>query len=489
MNPTQIRPTAYSRDPVPLLFPRAHVHLLGICGTGMGSLAGMFHESGYRVTGSDANVYPPMSDFLRDLGIHVNEGYSAAHLIPEPDLVVVGNVIRKENLEAAALFAAGIPFCTMPEAIEGFFVRGRKEIVVTGTHGKTTLSSMIAWILTAAGLDPGFMIGGLPLNFQRNFRLGTGPFFVLEGDEYDTAFFEKTPKFLHYRPHIGIVTSCEFDHADIYRDIDEIQAQFRSFVQLIRTDGSLVVCADDPRVLSVADAAGVRPQYYGLNKGPGWSVEHRPDKCGIRVAIMKDGKSVAEGLLPVIGRHNVLNALAAVAAADNAGVAPTTALAALASFAGVKRRQESLGEPAGVMVFDDFAHHPTAVRETLCGFRERFPDRRLVAVFEPRTNTSRRSFFQSDYVEAFVQADVTLLREPRDPGGIPVDERFSSRKLAEDLCAAGKQAWSFPDTDRLLRFLLETLQAGDVAVIMSNGSFDGLNGRLLDGLGEGLGKE
>ncbi|MEW6350785.1 MAG: UDP-N-acetylmuramate:L-alanyl-gamma-D-glutamyl-meso-diaminopimelate ligase [Thermodesulfobacteriota bacterium] len=470
-------------DELAALVPPAHVYLMGICGTGMGSLAGMFHESGFRVTGSDSNVYPPMSDFLRDLGIQVREGYHAANLQPAPDLVVVGNVIRRQNPEAVALFASEIPFCTMPEALETFFVKGRTEIVVAGTHGKTTLSSMIAWILTAQGLDPGFMIGGLPLNFQRNYRLGTGPFFVVEGDEYDTAFFEKSPKFVHYRPHIGVITSCEFDHADIYRNIGEIEEQFRAFVRLIHPEGSLVAWGDDPRVRDIAASSKAPTEYYGLNSGASWSVaEPVPLAQGIRVDVKHNGSSAAHAILPLIGTHNVLNALAAVAVAERLGIDPAKSVEALGSFAGVTRRQQILGEEAGITVMEDFAHHPSAVRETLRGVRARFPEHRLVAVFEPRTNTSRRSFFQAEYVFPFLTADVIVLRDPPGVEHIPVPDRFSSTRLAQDLRDQGKQARSFDDTDQVLAFLVETLRAGDLVVVMSNGSFDGLNGRLMESL-------
>ncbi len=463
-----------------LLEPPAHIHLMGICGTGMGSLAGMFHTKGFRVSGSDQAVYPPMSDFLRDLGIHVLEGYKPSNLIPKPDLVVVGNVIRKINPEAVELERSGIPYISMPRALKRYFARGKTRIVVTGTHGKTTVSSMIAWILFKAGLDPGFMIGGLPRNFPRNHRVGNGSLFVIEGDEYDTAYFDKQPKFLHYCPHVGVITSCEFDHADIYANLERIKDQFRVLVRLIPDGGALIAFGGDPVVKEIAADSKVPVCLYGEGPRMEWSVESlERAQTGIAVSIARWGRKVASGTLPVIGHHNVLNALAAVAASNNGGVDPQTALDALTSFQGVKRRQEIVGEHAGILIIDDFAHHPTAVQATCSGVKAAFPSRRLVAVFEPRTNTSRRSIFQTQYACAFGSADLAVIREPRDVETLAVDDRFDSQRLAEDLKASGKDARAFESTDAILQFLLEDLRRGDVVLIMSNGSFDNLGRNLL----------
>lgn len=451
----------------------------------MGSLAGMFHEKGYLVTGSDNGVYPPMSDFLSEMRIRVMEGYAASNLTPRPDLVIVGNVIRRTNPEAVELEKTGVPFISMPEALIRFFAGSKTRIVVTGTHGKTTVSSMIAWILYKEELDPGFMIGGLPANFLKNHRIGKGPHFVIEGDEYDTAYFDKAPKFLHYGPHVAVVTSCEFDHGDIYQTLEQIQSQFAAFAALIPAGGCLVAFGGDERVRTIAAGAQAYVYAYGADAGAEWQVLEASDRGnGIAVAVRDPTGRVASGTLPVVGYHNVLNALAAIAATYCVGVVPQKAMQALESFQGVKRRQEIRGEAAGVLVIDDFAHHPTEVKATCSGIKARFSPRRLVAVFEPRTNTSKRAFFQQLYVSAFLDADLVVLREPRDVDGIPSLDRFSSERLAENLRSANKDASAFADTDALINFLLERLVPGDVVLIMSNGSFDNLNARLLDRLKE-----
>ncbi|MBM3300211.1 MAG: UDP-N-acetylmuramate:L-alanyl-gamma-D-glutamyl-meso-diaminopimelate ligase, partial [Deltaproteobacteria bacterium] len=329
----------------------------------MSSLAGMFHERGHKVTGSDEGVYPPMSDFLSNLGIPVADGYSPANLHPRPDLVVVGNVIRRTNPEAMELARLGIPYTSMPDALVRYFLRDKTRIVVTGTHGKTTVSAMIAWILFNEGLDPGFMIGGLVKGFGSNYRLGNGELFVVEGDEYDTAYFDKRPKFLHYAPHIGIITSCEFDHADIYESLDQIKGQFCLFAGTIPQNGALLAFGGDPVVLELVSYPNGRVQTYGLDLNMHWSVKGvRPCDAGIGGEVLNNGRRVASGTLPLIGVHNMLNALGALAVCEKAGVAPQSSWDALGSFPGVHRRQELLAEVAGVLVMDDFAHHPSAVR-------------------------------------------------------------------------------------------------------------------------------
>jgi UDP-N-acetylmuramate: L-alanyl-gamma-D-glutamyl-meso-diaminopimelate ligase len=472
-------------DDIPLVKPPAHVHLMGICGTAMASLAGMFHESGYTVTGSDQATYPPMSDFLRDLGISVMNGYRAQNLDPVPDLVVVGNVIRRNNPEAVALETLGIPFASMPDALNRYFIGNRIRIVIAGTHGKTTVSAMIAWILYQEGRDPGFMIGGVPVNFKKNYRLGSGSLFVIEGDEYDTAYFDKSPKLIHYKPDIGVITSCEFDHADIYGSLEEIKRQFRIFAELVPSAGNLVAYGGDDTVGEIIAGCDSPVQKYGFESNMDWTASVLND-CpeGIKAIIMKDGQEAAAGTLPVFGFHNVLNAVAAIAATASVGIEPQKAMDALGSFQGVKRRQQILGDTAGILLIDDFAHHPTAVKVTCDAVRSRYGNRRLIAVFEPRTNTSRRAIFQEAYVHAFLSADLIVLKEPGDVAGIPEAERFSSERLARDLRGMGKAARAFDDTDGLLEFLLNELRTGDVALTMSNGSFDDLGPRLLASLRE-----
>lgn len=457
-----------------------HVHLMGICGTGMAALAGMFRESGCTVTGTDEKTYPPMSDHLAALGICVTEGYSGANLFPKPDLVVVGNVIRQTNPEAQALESSGIAFTSMPEALMHYFLGDKKRIVVTGTHGKTTVSSMAAWILYRGGLDPSFLIGGLPLNFGANYRLGNGPVCVVEGDEYDTAYFDKTPKFLHYAPDVAIVTSCEFDHGDIYSDIDEIKSQFRNFCKMVSPMGTIIACFDDPNVPDLVKGADARVETYGQDPSSHWrpipESSNSPEK--IYTSILNRGEVVAKGLLPITGFHNVLNATSAIAAASAIGVSPQAAMDALAEFRGVTRRQQFLGDFNGTILIDDFAHHPTAVRETCSGVRMRFPDRRLVAIFEPRSNTSRRAFFQDAYPNSFDAADLVIARAPSNCDSIPIGERFDSHKLAADLRAKGKEAFSFSDTDGIMDYCSSGVQRSDVVLIMSNGNFDNLAQRL-----------
>jgi UDP-N-acetylmuramate: L-alanyl-gamma-D-glutamyl-meso-diaminopimelate ligase len=458
---------------------------MGICGTGMAALAGLLVESGYRVTGSDQAVYPPISDLLAELGIDIIEGYKASNLDAKPDLVIVGNVIRRVNPEAVALEKSGIPFCSMPAAIRSYFARDKVRIVVAGTHGKTTVSSMISWILFRAGMDPGFMIGGVPNNFHKSYRLGKGRLFVIEGDEYDTAYFDKQPKFLHYDPDIAVITSCEFDHADIYSNLGQIQDQFEAFLSVVPPTGCVVAYGDDPRIQKIIAAASVPLHRYGLNSGSEWTLGDTRD-CGegLNASFIRNGNEVASGILPVIGLHNLLNATAAIAVVERVGVNPQQAVTALGSFEGVKRRQEILGHESGITIIDDFAHHPSAVKVTCDGVRDHFPDRRLVAVFEPRTNTSRRSIFQELYVSSLVGVDLAVLREPRGVDELPESDRFSSRRLAQDLMEAGTKAFAFNDTEEILNYLLHELRTGDVVLIMCNGSFDGIALRLLRALKE-----
>jgi UDP-N-acetylmuramate: L-alanyl-gamma-D-glutamyl-meso-diaminopimelate ligase len=452
---------------------------MGACGVGMAGVAGLFLSTGATVTGSDQSVYAPVSEYLARLGVKTQEGYSPLNLSPHPDLVVIGNVIRKENPEARAVVSEGIPFTSMPGAIEEYFLRGKLSLVVAGSHGKTTLSSMIAWILYDQGVDPGFMIGGLPSNFNESSRFGYGKMFVLEGDEYDSAFFDKRPKFLHYRPFVGIFTSCEFDHADIYRDLGQIRQAFESFLNLVPEEGAIIACNDDPVVREIIMGNHFRAETYGFRSDSSWNLSEVKDTGeGISVEFLRYGASVASGILPVVGRHNALNALAAVACTEKVGVEPSKAFESLTHFKGVLRRQQITPVCSGILLVDDFAHHPSEVRETLAGFRLRFPDRRIVAVFEPRTNTSRRSIFQDNYLEAFLLADLSVLREPPDPWKAPDGDLFSSSLLSNELEIRGKRARAFLETDSIIDFLTSELRPRDVVVVMSNGSFENLIPRL-----------
>ncbi|EKD36307.1 MAG: hypothetical protein ACD_75C01558G0002 [uncultured bacterium] len=459
-----------------------HIHLMGICGTGMAALAGMLQHSGYTVTGSDSHVYPPMSVFLGELHIPVQNGYRAENLQPAPDLVIVGNVITRKNPEAAALASLKIPYLSFPQALSHFFIKSRTSLVVAGTHGKTTTCSLLATALYKAGLDPTFMIGGIVREFGTNFRLGAGQYFVAEGDEYDTAFFDKESKFLHYRPKVAVITSIEFDHADIFADLDAIKRSFRKFVALLPQDGLLVANLDDRNVAEIAGEAPCAVQGYGLDPGHTWSIENLMIDNGLtRFTVLKEGKPWAPMAVRLAGRYNCLNSLAVCAVMHHLGAVPMEIDKGLSSFAGVKRRQEVRGIVSGVTVIDDFAHHPTAVRETLAGLKEAYGDQRLIAVFEPRTNSSRRAIFQKDYVTAFDAAALVLLREPVPIEGLSAEELFSSARLAEDLEKERRlQAESYPTTDAILARLQSILREGDVVAILSNGGFDNIHTRLIE---------
>jgi UDP-N-acetylmuramate: L-alanyl-gamma-D-glutamyl-meso-diaminopimelate ligase len=453
---------------------------MGVCGTGMGALAGMLKVAGYEVTGSDQHVYPPMSDFLAASGVPVAEGYRAANLEPRPDLVVVGNVITRHNPEALALAAAGIPYLSFPQTLRHCFIAGKTSLVVAGTHGKTTTSSLLATVLDTAGLAPSFMIGGLVQAFGRNFNIGTGPHFVVEGDEYDTAFFDKGPKFLHYQPQIAILTSVEFDHADIYRDLEAVKVSFRRLVEVMPPDGCLVACLDDPVVAEVVEDAPCSVSGYGLGSGLAWRLgDLVVTPAATSFTALKDGGDYGRFTSSLPGRHNALNALAVIAVLDRLGVAQEAIAAGMSSFAGVKRRQEVRGTVRGITVIDDFAHHPTAVQETLGALQAAYAGRRLVAVFDPRTNTSRRKVFQQAYAAAFDAADLVLVREPEGMDKIPKEERFSAARLVADLQQRGMAARYFGDTDEILAFLQQEAASGDVIAVLSNGGFDNIHSRLL----------
>jgi len=462
-----------------------HLHLLGICGTGMAALAGILKELGHLVTGSDEHVYPPMSTFLEGLGIPIQNSYRPENLKPRPDLVVVGNVIRRENPEAQAVEGLGLPRLSLPEALNRFLVGDRQSLVVAGTHGKTTTTALLAWLLFATGRDPGFMVGGLAKNFASNYRVGQGPYVVLEGDEYDTAYFDKTPKFIHFQPHVAILTSVEFDHADIYQDLDKVVEAFHAFLTRMPPTSRLLAWGDAPLVRQVCQQSACPVSFYGLEDGAPWRAENiAPGAGGMHFTVHREGREWGRFCTPLLGSHNVLNSLAALAAMAEVGAGPEELAPALQSFRGVKRRLETAGEYRGILVLDDFAHHPTAVAATLSAVRQGYPGRRLVAVFEPRTNTSRRAIFQEPYAQAFDAADVIVVREPPDLWKVPEGERFSSAQLAADLTARGKRALAFPDTDQLLAGLLPLLQPGDLTLIMSNGDFDHLVPRLCQALGE-----
>jgi UDP-N-acetylmuramate: L-alanyl-gamma-D-glutamyl-meso-diaminopimelate ligase len=460
-----------------------HIHIMGICGTGMAALAGMLKDSGYTITGSDSQVYPPMSDFLAQLQIPVSSGYGKENLSPKPDLVIVGNVITRKNPEAIALSGLDIPYLSFPQALSHFFIDSRSSLVIAGTHGKTTTCSLLASSLYHAKMDPTFMIGGIVKEFGTNFRLGEGPYFVAEGDEYDTAFFDKESKFLHYQPQIAVITSIEFDHADIFKDLEAIKKAFCKFVALIPEDGLLIANFDDPNVVEIAKEARCSVQSYGLNNDYNWALGKTTTIDGrTEFSVIKDGSFWGELTVAMTGTHNCLNTLAVCALMNFIGATKETMNKGFIAFKGVKRRQEVRGIVDGITVIDDFAHHPTAVRETLAALKTGYPNRRLIAVFEPRTNSSRRAIFQKDYVQAFRSADLVLLREPLPIPGLE-DDLFSSATLARDISAQLQiEALSFANTDGILTQLKSILRKGDVVAVLSNGGFDNIHERLLSQL-------
>ena len=461
------------------------IHLMGIAGTAMGALAGMLVDAGYEVSGSDRAVYPPMSDYLARLGIPVMEGFEASNLDHRPDLVVVGNVVRAVYPEAEALLASDIPYCSFPELFAERFLRDAHNIVVAGTHGKTTTTAVGAWLLEAAGREPGFLVGGVAKNFDRTARVGGGRVFVIEGDEYDTAFFDKGPKFLHYRPSTAVLTSVEFDHADIYRDLEHVKQSFLQLVSILPADGLLVARRDDPGAREVAETSRAEVWWYG--PGATWDgrIEDVDTRAGtMRFTVLRGGEALGTYTSSLVGEHNLYNQVAAAAAAIRAGVEPAALERGFATFAGIKRRQEIIGEPGGVTVVDDFAHHPTAVAVTLKALRQRFGERRLWAVWEPRSATSRRAVFQQDYARAFDEADQVVIAAPYDQSRIDEADRFSAERLVEDLTERGVDAITLPSARAIAHTVAQRAHPLDVVAVLSNGGFDGLHGELLRLLSE-----
>jgi len=459
-------------------------YLIGICGTGMGSLAGLFQMAGKQVSGADSSVYPPMSTRLAALGIPVHEGFDPAHLDPSADLVVVGNACTPTHVEAAAARENGLVQLSLPEAVATYFIRDRKSIVIAGTHGKTTTTSLMTFTLQHAGLDPGFLVGGVMTNGGASYGLGTGPHFVIEGDEYDSAYFDKRPKFMHYRPSTAIVTTVEFDHADIYASMDDYREAFEAFVTLVPPHGLLVLNADEPEVARLAASARARVRTYGLQVAGAdvTATDIVAHDGGQSFTPVVDGTPMARVRLSMSGTHNLMNALSVLTVALDEGVHVDRIGDAFRAFEGIQRRQQVRGEVGGVVVVDDFAHHPTAVRATIQAARERWPERRIVAVFEPRSNSSRRKVFEAGYAEAFVEAHAAFLSTPPfrhndDPSNfMDVDAVLSA------LSAKGLDTFKAPDADALLPMLIRYLKPGDVALIMSNGAFGGIHGRLLEAL-------
>ncbi len=481
--------------PIPAFSELKSVHIIGICGTLMGAFAAFLKRSGVEVTGSDLNVYPPMSDVLQKAGIQLYSGYRPENLrdLPRrPDLVVIGNVITKKNVEAQAAIEGGYPYTSLPEAMERLLLSRTRNLVVAGTHGKTTTSSLLAYVLSHANRDPSYFIGGVSRDLPNSFHVGrweAGSPFVLEGDEYDTAFWDKVPKFNHYLPDDVILTSVEFDHADIYADFSAVQRAFSGLVRRIRPGGRLIACFDYASVKELATEAQVPVISYGSKESGARFVpsEITVDGDGVtQFEILENTGSATRSAcslrLRLAGNHNVLNAIAVWIEARELGLTNKEIAAGLFAFQGIKRRQEERGEFGGVLVIDDFAHHPTAVRETLRALRSRYPGRRLVAVFEPRSATSRRKIFQQEYVDAFAEADGGWIAIPYDQSQIDVADQFSSQQLAEDIRRRGRDADVFEDVDQGVKRVADASKQGDLVAVLSNGGFGGFIPKLLERL-------
>jgi UDP-N-acetylmuramate: L-alanyl-gamma-D-glutamyl-meso-diaminopimelate ligase len=464
------------------------IHLIGICGTAMATLAAMLKRRGFDVQGSDRDVYPPMSDFLALEGIPALIGYRAEHITQDLGLVVVGNAISRGNVELEEVLDRKIRYGSLPEVIREHFLWGARSIVIAGTHGKTTTTALAGWLLTDGGADPSVLVGGIARNFGEegsSYRIGQGRDFVIEGDEYDSAFFDKTAKFLKYLPDIAVVNNVEFDHADIYPDLDAVMVAFRRLVNLVPRRGLLLIGADSPgaRALSTTSAAAVsRVETFGLGDDLDWQahdIEATAERTQFRVR--RRGTPVGTFQMPLVGTYNVRNALAAIAVAMEVGVSIERIGEGLRRFAGVKRRLELVGVAGGVTIFDDFAHHPTAVDETLAGLRAARPAARIWAVFEPRSASSCRRVFQADFARAFVHADEVLIA-PIFRSALPESERLSVPQLVRELNAGGQSARAADSIDGIIGVIVDEHRPGDLVVLMSNGGFGGIHRKLLQAL-------
>ncbi len=469
---------------------KKHFHLIGVCGTAMGSLAGMLKAQGHRVTGSDKAFYPPMSDELARLGIETFEGFDAAHLDPAPDVVIIGNATSRGNEEIEYALNRKLCYSSMPDVIRENFIRGRHSSVVAGTHGKTTTTSLLAWVMECGGLDPSFLIGGVAENFGSSFKVANSAHFAIEGDEYDTAFFDKEPKFMHYLPDLVILNNVEYDHADIYPSMDAVKKSFRLLLNLIPSEGRLIAGWDSPVVRELIEKP-IEPQgvwckieSFGIERSDArWTareIDFFPEET--RFNVFCDGREWGTVRSPLAGMFNVKNCLGVVAAAEVLGLDRRAVIEAIATFKSVKRRMQVRGVVNEVTVIDDFAHHPTAIRETLRATRQRYPDHRIVAVFEPRSWTTRKKIFQKDYPVSFAPAEVVVIAPIFESFRLASEEQLSIDELIADLRGAGKTADSIEGADAIVAHLVPQLEPGDVVVIMSNGGFGGIHQKLLNAL-------
>jgi UDP-N-acetylmuramate: L-alanyl-gamma-D-glutamyl-meso-diaminopimelate ligase len=462
------------------------IHLIGVCGTAMATLAAMLKRKGLDVRGSDQDVYPPMSDFLAAEGIPALVGYRAEHITGDLNLVIVGNAISRGNPELEEVLDRKIRYCSLPEAIREEFLWGARSIVIAGTHGKTTTTALSGWLLTDGGLDPSVLVGGIARNFGPNgssYRVGQGRDFVIEGDEYDSAFFDKTAKFLKYLPDIAVVNNVEFDHADIYANFDAVALAFRRLVNLVPRRGLLLIGSDSAGARALTDAARSRVETFGMRDDADWQAHDLAAEGGItRFAVRRRGSVFGRFEVPLLGAHNIRNALAAIAVASEAGMDAERIGRALRLFAGVRRRLEVAGMAAGVTVYDDFAHHPTAVAETLAGLRAANPQARIWAVFEPRSASSCRRVFQDDFARAFEAADEVVVA-PVFRSSLPEPERLSIPQLVSDVGRRGRRARAAASLDDIVETIVREHQAGDLVVLMSNGGFGGIHQKLVQALG------
>ncbi len=456
------------------------VHFIGIGGTAMASVAAAMQEAGFRVTGSDQNIYPPMSTFLAARNIPVMPGYAEQNLAYRPDLVVVGNAISRGNPEAEVVLERKLRFCSLPELLKEYFIRGKRSLVVTGTHGKSTTTSLLAWVFEHNGLNPSFLIGGIPNNFSQGARFTDSEWFIIEGDEYDTAFFDKRSKFVHYLPEVAIINNLEFDHADIFENLAAIQLAFKRFINLIPRNGQLLANGDDPNLAPLLNVTHCPVKRYGLgedNAVCAFNLKYGPTATEFEIPSFKFH-------LDMVGEFNVRNALAVIACAKHCGLKNHQIQSAFSTFKGLKRRMEVRGIPGGVTVVDDFGHHPTAIRETLRALRVRFGGQKIWAVFEPRTNTTRRNVFQKELVSAFADADAVVLAQVARLDQLPPGERLDPERLMRELQATGKTAAYLPDVESIVQHIATHAQGGDVVCVFSNGGFGGIHGKLLERLGK-----
>ena len=458
-----------------------NIYLIAICGTGMAALAGLLKKAGHNVTGSDANIYPPMSTLLSNAGIKIFPGYKKENISKDIDLVIVGNAVSKKNEEVQAVLDAGISYTSFPAALSQFFLEGRKSLVVTGTHGKTTTTSLLSWVLESAQRKPGFMVGGWLKNFDTNHQVPVGDYFVTEGDEYDSAFFDKGPKFLHYRPDASILTGIEFDHADIFSDLDQIKQVFRDYVKLIK--GIILVKSDDENIRNVLPSASCKVETYGFDEKADWRIEdYRFEKgCG-HFSLSFKNKKQADFQLAMIGRHNVENAAAVAALCLNLGLTADEINVGFQTFKGIKRRQEIVGEKSGVTVIDDFAHHPTAIDLTINAVKEAYLGQRVWAVFEPRSATSRRKVFEDSFPKSFLKADRVIFAGLFAPEKIKDEERLDVQAVIASINNMGGVAEYIPQVDDIVEFITKNAKSEDVILVMSSGGFDGIHRKILERL-------